>query len=648
MQTCPRCHNPIDANSLICANCGTNLSERASSLVQPSASSPSSVDYAKKLSPSYLSSPLSSFSSHSVPSSVSPPSSAIQPDSLSSSYSDSSSTPPSSFSSSTQPYSSLGSYSSLNQYSLQASSPQNANNPQTNYQFTILEKWLGVSEDPRQVQPTNAVQKFFLAYAQQMATNPIAGAVAGAISTIVAGTILTLIIDNILNSLLGTVNNPLSWFPGPTANIFTLYILLHGPISIYSLTFFILIPVISGILGGYISAATDYSNTVRFAVGRATIMGPLYGLLLGIIGVMTGVQSYSGHDSVFLPIFLYCGLLATISGMIGGLIKVYGPHTWRADALALLVRKPRLPFAAGITGGLAGVGLGVVLTIPFIVLIISIDLFLTGIPNILGGTGDSNTLWKQLIDGLLSSPSLIISVLSLASGSSVGSNQALGDIVGGNQKNSLLTIPSQSLSIGTAWDYVIYVIVFIPIIAYFYGGRMAARVAGAKDRLRSGVTAGITSALVMALLTYMAQIKVEEATGSVDILRTFLGTLAFGLVFSTLGALLYRSPKKIKTRSAARGLLYTALVFAVIDIGGFVALIIVSPQLVALFSLGDLTTIYANAAGLLLAIPVLFTMLALVTSLNFVPQTSFDKHQEMQTGTFASKVSSEQEASIPQ
>lgn len=571
---------------------------------------------------------------------------------------------------------------------------------------------LGESADPSFVQPTNFVQRTLLMNARQFATDPIAGAVLGAIVTLVSGLVLTLALFAIISAFLSGSQNAanqgsiLQFF---TQNMVIVFLLEHGVVftglgqlsgasASFSLsipmTFLLAIPAISSVLGGFVAASTDYSNDVRFAVGRGASMGLIYGLLLAIVGALFGNISYIIFQigPSFFSVLIYGALWGTLFGMVGGLIKAYG-RTWRTDFVARILRKQRKPAIAGVIGGSMTIGLGLLLSLPLVIFFVGAALVSMQINSSLASTSTGISLWAILLGILLVSPIAAIWLMGFADGGNfnagaISSSSLFGSVAQTNKSASVsLFFNNSSILHSGSVGYIVFLIVLIPIVASYFGGRVAARITGTVERsvmMQSGAFAGVTAAIIMSVLAFMttislgasggflgANIASSDASIGVDAPGSFLGMLILGVIFSTIAASNYHPPMQTTQRpirrnplfnlfdtlaqqphdlprGAVRTLLYYAMATALIAAIIFIVLMIVSPILVGTVDLTVLTNSYALIAGLLLGIPTLLAVLTLavdivsVTPESIAKQSDFSQHSivdpsfaflSVQTGT---------------
>jgi hypothetical protein len=547
----------------------------------------------------------------------------------------------------------------LNQpsYTLPASQP-----------FTIAPGLLGPSADPAQVQPTNFVQRLLLTNANQLATNPIAGAILGAVVALLSCILLTVIAFIIVLQFSQTeTNNLIDFAQILSANFLSLIAIEHGTSIVATtltislpLTLLLAIPAISCVAGGYVAAATDYSNDLHFAIGRAASMGPIYGLLLAIITAAFGSQDILGisYGPSFGATLFYGVLWGTLFGMIGGLIKISG-RTWRPDLIAHVLSKPRGPFTAGIIGGLTGVGFALLLALPLAMFLIGGSLVSSQINSALTAT-DASSVWKSLLSIIILSPMITVWLLGFASGSNVdlgGSFSLFGSPTTTNHAISLLNPETTTALINGPGRVALYLLFLLPIIAYYYGGRIAARILGVSQRdtlIQAVVIAGVTEAIIMVILANMTAISININLSSViqsenmglNPIGVFFCTLIIGCSASVFSAYHYRTPEPGTPQAVSNNplfrlfdrialqlngaplrqsghLLYSAIAFALIDAVIFIMLMVFTPILVSTIDFTLLTSSFAVISGILLAIPTLFAILSLATDLvSITPEPS--------------------------
>jgi hypothetical protein len=247
----------------------------------------------------------------------------------------------------------------------------------------VLPSIFGETKDPTTVQPSNAVQRSFLTNFQRNATNPLVGGIIGAVAAVLACIVLTfaflLLVGSAINSTFAGQSGSVSALIGSslTGNLLNFVALEHHATLALSssaagisatvnitlpLTTLLIIPALALMLGGYIAAATDYSNQMRFVIGRAAAVGPFYGALLALIMALFGTQSASSDvllgtsasysfGPTWPTVLLYGVLWGILFSALGGFIKLFGSR-WRAGAVSFLAQQSQAPWVAGLMGAL--------------------------------------------------------------------------------------------------------------------------------------------------------------------------------------------------------------------------------------------------------------------------------------------------------
>jgi hypothetical protein len=553
----------------------------------------------------------------------------------------------------------------------------------------ILPEVFGISPDPSTVQPTNTVQRTFLTNLPGYATNPIVGAIIGALVAVIGTFLLSFILQLIINPI---ITAPFSGQSADTSggafitntftsNVVNLIVLeLHASLAFtvaanlgsagatgsifFTLPILLLlaIPAVSLAVGGYIASATDYSNRLRFVLGRAAAVGPIYGVLMALISGLFGNQSASigaigssvsySFGPTWYTVLLYGVLWGILFGMLGGFIKIFG-WRWRVGAIAFLANTRHSPAAAGALGALAAVGLGILLALPVAIFALGASSTSTQFQQALAGSAASGTASTQGLTTLLYilfTLPLSIGLLAFGSGASLSAN--IGSSIG--------PLTPQQSSIWLFDSRVPHALLFlslIPIFAYFFGGRVAARLAGSADQntqIQAGALMGVFSAIVMFLLSLIIGINMGidvptiASTFSIDFAigagSAFLGTLVVGVVLGVIGAALYRLPAQQGAprrsggllapldrltqqpadmpRGAARTLLYAAVLAVVVVTILTIMLNISGGALARAYPFTKLQGGITIWGGIVLALPLLLFVCAWAADLVSVPPDS--------------------------
>lgn len=623
MQYCPNCGKALEQQERFCSNCGFDILS-LSQPVPPSDQHPSATQGSQPLYPQ-PSQPLYPYSQPSLP-----------------------------------PYS---------MPQLPGTGPMHPQIHTPHRSVTLLPDILGESADPSTVQPTNTVQKFFLRNLPLQASHPIMGALLGAIVALVGVLSLSYILAATINTIAGKAiaqsGNLGSVLSGVISqfvqdHFLSIVALEHGTVfafhisasssgigssgditAVLPLTTLLLIPMVCLIVGGYVSSSTDYSNRLRFAVGRAALVGPFYGVLLALIVSIWGSQSMSGPVSnvntnvafgpTWLSALLYGILWGTVFSAIGGIIKVYG-RSWRVNAVAYAVSSKRSPLPSGILGGFAGIGLGLVLNF-----VLALFVFVAGINQVNLSANlhtQSNIPLNQLSPSIFAGflfvflVPLMIWFLGVFSGGTLTSSQSQHIASQTLNSVSLFTVP-----------HIYLLVVIIPAAAFFFGGRVAARLAEPRTFRERGIAAissGMSGAMVLTVLAWMTQVRVDSSFGGVaglsnasspsgffglDLPSTFLGIFIIGGVCSLVGVMSYHVPTStrssddvahaaIQHRNTAHIFLMLGIITAFLTGAMVIGFDIVSKIIATSMRFTALTTISDLVSGVALAIPGLFFVLA--------------------------------------
>lgn len=528
-----------------------------------------------------------------------------------------------------------------------------------NATFASFMRLFGASADPASVQPTNAIQRRFRENLPQYATNPIAGAIAGAVAAVIACIVLNFVFSLILSAVAGpalsssgsAVNQilgsgllnliALEHHASLTASSNVLAVIsVSGTITV-PVTLLLVFPAVSLALGGYISASTDYSNQLRYVLTRAAAVGPVYGVLLTLIVAAFGTQKVGTSSDItnsvivlsasWPSLLLYSMLWGTLFTLIGGAIKIFGSR-WRVGSLAYLLGKPRGMVTASLTGALAALGTGILISLPLVAFGLGVVDVQQRFPAELaaGQAGSSSGLTIVLLL-LLALPASVI-LLALGSGASLGSSGATSGALF-SQSASSGTGDVSLFSLGAS-NHLAYLLLLIPIIAYFVGGRVAVRVLNSNEPgkpLQAGALVGIWSAVLMLVLGAISGVSLDinvgaagtsslgDVTFGLNAGSTFLATLILGCAAGALGAVV--KPRRRARRNPMFWLRLAVMLSVALAVGALLlagVVLTVAP----LPEFKTLTTYVALVCGALLAIPTLCYAIALIQLIGYLPPGS--------------------------
>jgi len=531
-----------------------------------------------------------------------------------------------------------------------------------NSTFASFMRLFGASADPASVQPSNAVQRRFRENLPQYATNPIAGAIAGAVAAVIACVVLNFVFSLILSAVAGpavsssssasAVNQilgsgllnliALEHHASLTASANVLVVSVSGSITV-PVTMLLAFPAVSLALGGYISASTDYSNQLRYVLTRAAAVGPVYGVLITLIVVAFGTQKVGTSNDVsnsvialsasWPSLLLYGALWGTLFALIGGAIKIFGSR-WRVGSLAYLLSRPRGMVTASLAGALAALGTGILISLPLVAFGLGVVDVQQRFPAELaaGHPGTSSGLTILLLL-LLALPASVIT-LALGSGASLGSSGATSGALFSQSASSGTGTGDISLFSLGASNHLAYLLLLVPVIAYFVGGRVAVRVLNSNEPgkpLQAGALVGVWSAVLMLVLGAISGVSLDvnagvagtsslaNATFGLNAGSTFLATLILGCVAGAAGAMV--GPRRRRRRNPAFWLRLAVLLSIALALGALLLAAVVL-TLVPLPELNTLTTYVALICGALLAVPTLCYAIALIQLIGYLPPGS--------------------------
>jgi hypothetical protein len=456
---------------------------------------------------------------------------------------------------------------------------------------TGFESLVGVTVNPSLVRPTSPTQTALIKQLPFFATNPVAGAIIGAVAAVAA--CITLIFGLyalVAGSLELAVSATGATVFGTTAaqslqftnlSLLNLVGMAHGATLAMTatsgatgsatltppLTLLICIPGLCGALGGYIAASTDYSNQLRFVLVRAAAVGPLYGVLLTLIVMIfgqqtTGVAGANVTITLAWPSLLLASVAwGTLAGLLGGMIKIFN-RRWRAGTVAYLVSQRRSPLTAALVGALVAVGLGIALGAILFIFALGAGWVAVQGAGAAARVGAEQGVVSTLAQASHYSPLFVVALVLLAlpggtwlfsfsSGAPLNGIAVGGSLfaqAGGSGSQALLNLP------GGASEF-LWFLLLVPIGVYFIGGRVAARLLGGvngRKQAQAGALVGVFSSLIMAIAAALSDVSFSgsvgalgagaSATGSLgpSVAAIFVTTLLLGCSFGALGALYYQ------------------------------------------------------------------------------------------------------------
>lgn len=404
----------------------------------------------------------------------------------------------------------------------------------------------GVNADPNTAQPGTRLQAYLLKnVSRQYVVTKWFGATVGGLVAVVVGLLLSIPAQELWKK---TTNLSSLFLPGaalsggsgggdPTTNallspgVFTfLPVENHVPLSYglsgatTSITLPLLglfiVPVLALILGGYVSAASDFSRRARFSVARGALIAPAYGVCLAIVALIGKHNSIGAQP---LLAFLYGLLWGAVFGAIGGWIQQSG-GAW----LSSLIGKLQTLGNGRIVGAVAGavtalvsvVLLGTACAMGYFAFFLSQS----------AGEVRAPDIGEVLRLGVTTGPTSGLYLLGMANGASVDTyTHGLGTSAGDSSRIGLLVSHHHPPNV---WQFIIYGLALAG--SYILGGRVAARVARAA-RTDQGFAAGAMMAVPLSLLmTLAAWLTLTTASSSEGSQSVTFGTgLSLGGVFVT-------------------------------------------------------------------------------------------------------------------
>jgi hypothetical protein len=289
------------------------------------------------------------------------------------------------------------------------------------------------------------------------------------------------------------------------------------------LTGLLLIPAVALVIGGYVAASADYERVPRYSVGYGALMGPIYGVLLAVLALFSssnisagaaGVSASLSVGPAFLPALLYGALWGTVFGALGGWIQLRGSR-WLTTTWSALQSVRRRRLAAAV----AGAGASALCALLFFIILstaLAAVAFIqasatgapTGSPSTLGGlSAATGPLAVLLLVALL--PALAVYALAFSTGAALESASTSSLPTGASQSSSISLITGHA-----ALPVALYLLVLVPAISYFFGGRIAARMAGttrASDGFITGALIAAPLSALLASLAWMVSFGVDES-----------------------------------------------------------------------------------------------------------------------------------------
>jgi hypothetical protein len=341
----------------------------------------------------------------------------------------------------------------------------------------------------------------------------------------------------------------------------------------------LVIPALLLTLGGYIAASTDMQNRPASSLVRGAAVAIPYTILLLIMAtsVNGNAQLSSASSSevdvlnVDVATLIIFGLLwGAAFGLLGASLKL-AHGQWRHLGFQYLRTSPRPLLSGMITGGLAAVGLAVLLSLLVVVCLLTYSAFalpLSGGDFTFGIGALSVSLggsWQTVVlRDIAWGPFYGVNLFIFAFGGPIKVSCSSGALAGGSGNlcfSSGSPFPSISLFGGSVhlspW---IYVLLALPAVCLFLGGRVsvaAARTQGVGPAAVQGALIAAPFTVLMMLLTLISTFTfgVNSTSGGSNTSYTIsigasaidllLWALLSGAVFGALGGMYQVSPLKM-------------------------------------------------------------------------------------------------------
>lgn len=403
-----------------------------------------------------------------------------------------------------------------------------------------------------------------------------------------------------------------------------------------------IVPVAALILGGYVSAASDFSRRARFSVARGALIAPAYAVCL-VIAAVIGKHNDVGAQP-FLA-FLYGLLWGAVFGAIGGWIQHSG-GAW----LSSLVGKLQTLKNERIVGALAG-AVSALVSVVLLGTACAMGYYAFSLTQSAGETRAPD-IGAILRLGVTIGPTEGLYLLGVANGASLDTYTHSVGQNGGTRTGLLVSHhhpPHQ-------WQFLIYGAALAA--SFIIGGRIAARVARA-GRADQGFAAGALMAVPLSLLlTLAAWLTLTTAGASaagqgetygagLSLGGVFITSLVAGVVIGGIGGAsaftmpalgglprllllpfrpiglainplldaLTAAPRG-QRRSAARKWVYDAVLATVILGAAVIVLNVIGVTLAGSLSYPLLRALFEFAGALLVGLPIMYLTGALFVGMN--------------------------------
>lgn len=439
----------------------------------------------------------------------------------------------------------------------------------------LLPRIFGPDADALAARPVTRVQAMFLRnVALRYVVSKWFTALVGAVTALFAGLLLTIIMQSIWSNFVAkTLELERDKFTSALLNpnflnFFALEhqvtLMLHyaGGTQTADLSYtlpvlgLLLAPALALILGGYIGASSDFHRVPRFSIARGALIGPFYAVILLILSQFssnsvdgTTLNIGPGTATISPSVLQEClfGLLwGVLFGALGGWIQLTG-RRFLSAALPAIQSARRTRLAGALAGAGVALGCGILIFLALELAFLTYEATsaagagLPGIPFIgppqaLNNTGSAIELVLAL------GPAAAIWFFSLGTGapgsvscaitSSTSSGGGCFSLIGASVSNTSTTFGLINAD-HTPTNTLFFLLALAPLVCYFAGGRVAARVAQARqtgDAFIAGAVLAIPLSLALGLMTLLVSIgTVVTASGE----NGGTSTLALGPTFGS-------------------------------------------------------------------------------------------------------------------
>lgn len=324
------------------------------------------------------------------------------------------------------------------------------------------------------------------------------------------------------------------------------------------LTGLVLVPALALTLGGYVAASSEYTRRPRFAVARGALIGPIYGLILAICALLSGSSASSSASTSLYGVSVNSSLAANLSapafttflyglvwgvlfGALGGWMHVHG-RAWAAAVLPALHAFKRRRLAGAFAGAGVATMCAILLPIPILLgaasfAMIHLSATTTSAAQTTGAAGTPTsgmgallTLLELLLVAVLP---LAICVFSVGAGATLTASFDTSGLGASAHSASIGLLQSSGAHL-PSWTVLL---ALIPLVCYFFGGRIAARVAGDErlgDAAISGALMALPLCVVLAVLAGAVNASVDASALSLESISASAGPSVSGVFLVVL------------------------------------------------------------------------------------------------------------------